>query len=87
MNGTKAAAYSLDWAKRDVVEIKCEYVVTCEYKIVERQFARYYNLGQLVINQGGWDDRAVVMGSFTVVSRCIVMGQPWTKKAKPHVNQ
>ena len=76
----EAGEFRKAWADAKLAEFKQSKVYTRKHSEVNTTTADYLNFGQLVIEQGGWSDRAAIQGSVRLVKRCLALGPPFVRE-------
>jgi len=72
-----AAAFRMDWCKKQLNNILEKKVHHQSWKRVDRTKGCYRNFGRLVLDFGGWSCKEAIEGATTAVNKCMLMGAPW----------
>ncbi|CAK0879795.1 unnamed protein product, partial [Prorocentrum cordatum] len=72
----EADEHRKEWAERETGKLLGKYSHTRTWARVDTTQGDYLNLGQLVIDQGGWDDPEAIVGVLKLVNQCVSMGDP-----------
>ena len=70
----------IEWSLLEVERIRGKYIVRRVFTQIERTRGRLINLGQIIVDQGGWQDPAAIKGSIIAAAQCTVMGHRWVGK-------
>ena len=76
----EAATFRLQWAQGELQKLDEKRQHSQSWKRVDRTKGRYRPFGRLVIDFGGWGDKAAVQGAATAASKCMMMGAPWVHR-------
>jgi hypothetical protein len=77
---TEAAAFRLQWCKKELKVMTEKYVHKRAWTRVDRTRGTYKPFGRMVIDWGGWTWPEAISGSVTAAHKCLAMGAPWIQK-------
>ena len=64
----------VDWCREEVDKMDKEFTVVRKYKSIALTTGKMRNLGQVIVDQGGWNDQAAIKGSLIACAQCLAMG-------------
>jgi hypothetical protein len=73
-------AFRNDWVAKKYESFKKEKMFKQRWQRLDYEKAEYVNIGQLIIGEGGWNDRSAVIGAVRAAKRCMLLGYPWVRK-------
>jgi hypothetical protein len=77
MKRDEAAAYRLEWAGAKKTSLKTQFQYRKGFQRIDTTKGQYRNIGQVIVNQGGWQDPEAIRGSLELAKQCLTMGPPW----------
>ena len=77
MSGPEQEKFKIDWCQKLVTAAECKYNTSRKYSHIEVTTGKFWNLGQLIIEQGGWGDPQAIVGALRCATMCLAMGGGW----------
>ena len=69
--------FQMDWNSKVMRGYQEEYVSSEVSRKIDVKKIIFQNISQLVRDEGGWDDKAAVLGSFRLIAQNLMMGDKW----------
>jgi hypothetical protein len=79
MTRQDAAEYRMNWLKKEYKKFHEERVYSKTWKRVDTTKGKYLSASQLVLDDGGWNDKYAVEGAQKLIEKAIAMGDPWVR--------
>ena len=77
MSPPEQEAHKVEWAQLKKSEMDDEHKLTTSWRKIDKTIGTPMNMGQLIINEGGWDDAAAIAGALRIAIMCTLMGGHW----------
>jgi hypothetical protein len=74
------AAFRLEWAKAQYGSFREIKSKTKSWRRIDVKKGTYMNLSNVIISEGGFQDKEAVKGAQRLVAMCLAMGPPWHMK-------
>jgi hypothetical protein len=69
-----------EWVALELTEMREKKTVVRSWSRVDKSTFNYRTFGRLVLDFGGWTDKAAVQGASTAALKCLALGEPWAKQ-------
>jgi hypothetical protein len=72
--------YRHEWSELELTHLQEKKTVVRCWSRVDKSTFKYRTFGRLVLDFGGWTDKAAVQGASTAALKCLALGEPWAKQ-------
>ena len=75
-----AKVFRIEWAAQDCERIRSTTTYKQAWKRVDTTLGAYKTFGKIVLDEGGWTDRAAIRGARELCKRAVQLGGQWLFK-------